>query len=405
MKFTSNVVELKKAVDTITAVIDRSNLIESLRSLYVEVKKKQMRIIGSNNEMWIKEVVNVEDTEDGSVLIAGEKLKAILASLKHEKVTVETNEKYDVSISSGKTNFVINGLDAELYSSFNDVFKKIEYSLPFKAETLKYLIEPCISTSSYDEYRPSLVGVVFRILGDKATAWASDSFRLSVRQVLLDEEDAEFDEMLAFIPPKSAKYIALCGEHLGLSFKRDKSDKLTHAVFNNDHLTIVVQLNLTKPVDTSMFFYTTFENSVVVDRQAIKNAIIRVSLLRDKAEPRLLLDIKEDTMRIVSYAAMDNEIAEETIECLSTREVKLVIKRDWLLDALNAFESDTLTIEFEYLNEAPHTKLPIIIKSSEDDGQLLSKSFVAVKKVDEEWFKREVKKVETVKKPAKITRR
>ena len=114
-------------------------------------------------------------------------------------MTIEINERFQATITSGSAEFTINGLNAEEYPHLPEIDSKDQLTVP--GDILKQVISQTVIAVSNQESRPILTGIHLVIKNGELLAVATDSHRLSQRIIKLSgADDAVYD---VIIPGKS----------------------------------------------------------------------------------------------------------------------------------------------------------------------------------------------------------
>src|SRR5699024_2105539 len=199
MKFTVNRLELLKKLRDVQLAISNKTTIPILTGLKLEANKDVLKLTGSNSDISIQSKVLIEDEEvnlvieeTGSIVLQPARFFAdIINKLPDDTFTFEVNTQLQASISSAKSFFTINTLEASSYPYLPEIDTSDSFTLP--VHLLKKVIEQTVIAVSKHESRPILTGVNFSINDGKLRAVATDSHRLSQRIIPVTvPEDLEF---------------------------------------------------------------------------------------------------------------------------------------------------------------------------------------------------------------------
>lgn len=112
---------------------------------------------------------------------------------------VEVSDGFQTTITSGASEFKINGLDANNFPHLPEVDSQTTITL--QADVFSEMINETVIAVSNQESRPILTGIHFTIENNKLTAVATDSHRLSQRIINLPEAVKMPEDII--IPGKS----------------------------------------------------------------------------------------------------------------------------------------------------------------------------------------------------------
>lgn len=103
-----------------------------------------------------------------------------------EKVKLSTNEQFQTLITSGHSEFNLSGLDPDQYPLLPEVSR--DDAIQLSVKVLKNIIAQTNFAVSTSETRPVLTGVNWLIQDNELICTATDSHRLAVRKLQLEDE-------------------------------------------------------------------------------------------------------------------------------------------------------------------------------------------------------------------------
>ena len=114
-------------------------------------------------------------------------------------MTIAVGDNFQTTIRSGKSEFTINGLDANSYPHLPEIAGQNPFSI--STDVLKQLIHQTVIAVSNQESRPILTGVHLVLKDGEMLAVATDSHRLAQRKLTVSvPSDGNYD---VIIPGKS----------------------------------------------------------------------------------------------------------------------------------------------------------------------------------------------------------
>ena len=108
--------------------------------------------------------LQVKDQVPGAITVDGKRLFAMIRQLPNEEVKVEVTDTQDLRLESGYTEMSLSGIDAEEFPETPSE-QDSEY-FPVKGGVICELFERSLFSTSTDEGRPNLNGVLFQSMGD-----------------------------------------------------------------------------------------------------------------------------------------------------------------------------------------------------------------------------------------------
>ena len=113
MKFTCEKAVLLSAVTAASRAVTTRSSIPALEGILVDTARTTVALTGYNLATGIRSVIQIENGQEGSIVINARLLSDIVRKSQDDWITVEAGEDLKVKISCGKAKFSITGLAAE----------------------------------------------------------------------------------------------------------------------------------------------------------------------------------------------------------------------------------------------------------------------------------------------------
>lgn len=347
MKVTLKRSSFLQELQTVQRAISSKTTIPILTGVKIELTNESLHLTGSNSDISIETTLSASDEKaqmdiasPGSIVLQARFFMEIVRRLPEDFLTFELIEAGQVKISSGKAEFVVNGLSAEEYPHLPaiDAANQIE----IEASTLIQLVNETVFSVSQHESRPILTGVHFTLKGGNLTAVATDSHRLSQRRLNLGS-GVDFNMV---IPGKSL-----------LELSRSLTDENevvemaimdNQVVFKTEKMYFYSRLLEGNYPDTARLIPTTFNTEATFNGTALVQAVERASLLSHEGRNNIVkLNIDNEKI-ILSGNSPEVGYVEEELSYKSVTGEPLIISfnPDYMKDALRAFGEQDITIRF-----------------------------------------------------------
>ena len=207
MKFVIQRDKLMSSIQDVMKAISSRTAIPILTGMKLEVKQHGITLTGSDSDISIESFipteeddhVNIEQIEEGSIVLQARYFPDIIRKLPQNTVEIETDDNLKVIIRSGHAEFSLNGQDAEEYPKILQVQTDDSFELP--VDLLKSLIKQTVFAVSTMETRPILTGVNLTLKDSSLNFTATDSHRLASRDIPVETHNLEFSSVV--IPGKS----------------------------------------------------------------------------------------------------------------------------------------------------------------------------------------------------------
>ena len=207
MKLIVNKALLGEAANLLARVINPKNALPILGDVLFDVKNNEVTLTASDSEVTMSTTIGLDTMEgEGRFCVSADQLRASLAELTDEKVTIiattESDNVFKLQHQSGETYFPIDNAD--------------EYPLP-KSETLpepvslegiqvREALKRSLWATATDDLRPIMNGVCFALKDGWLDVVASDGHVL-VKSHINAIKGAKITDKFRFIIPKKAANI------------------------------------------------------------------------------------------------------------------------------------------------------------------------------------------------------
>lgn len=347
MKVTLNRLRFLQELQTVQRAISSKTTIPILTGVKIFLTKEGLQLTGSNTDISIETLLKADDekaqmdiAETGAIVLQARFFSDIIRRLPEEFFTFEVTENQQVKISSGKAEFVVNGLGADNYPHLPAI--DAENKIQLEAKIFTQLINETVFSVSQHESRPILTGVHFTLKDGLLTAVATDSHRLSQRKINVDS-NISFNMV---IPGKSLT-------ELSRSFS-DENELVEMAimenqvVFKTSNMYFYSRLLEGNYPDTSRLIPTSFNTEAVFNGHTLAQAIERASLLSHEGRNNIVKLTISDAHILLSGNSPEVGYVEEELsyEKVSGDPLEISFNPDYMKDALKAFGDIDIAIHF-----------------------------------------------------------
>ncbi len=350
MKFTINRSVFTQQINNIQRAIPSKTTINILYGIKISIDDNQMTLIGSDADISIESYIRLNDEtaqlnieETGSVVLPARLLSDIVKKLPTETVAVSIDEKNIAVISSGAAEFQIVGIDGNEYPRLPEVDLEHQIKLPTLA--FKNMINQTIFAASNQESRPILTGLHLILGQDHLTAVATDSHRLSQRQVPLPLENTNESFESLTIPKKTMTELARIvpdDAELLMSITEQQ------VIFKFEETTIYSRLLEGNYPATDRLIPTSATTQLILNATDFLQAIDRASLMSHEGKNNIVqLDIVDKDVELSVRGNEIGNVAEEiAYESTEGEDLKISFNPDYMKEALRSFGDILIKIEF-----------------------------------------------------------
>ena len=338
MKIKTDKDTLLHSLSIVNGVVGNKTTLPILSNILLESEgKNKVRLVGTDLEVAISSISEMEVQEEGSVTIPSKKIHDIVRELPSGEVELSVAKNNSVTVKSGRSIFKIMGLP-------KDDFPKLpEFSLDQAIEVeQKLLKESLLLTSfaiSYDETRYVLNGVMLSIKHKKMKLVATDGRRLAFIQKDLDIRDSFSLDVI--IPAKTVAELNKLLKDEGvvkvLCFKNQ-------ILFHFGEVFILSRLIEGHFPNYEQVIPKVEKTVSTMDREQLLQAVRRARLLTSQESQSVKIDLLKDKVLVSSRSPNMGEAHEEIDAELSGEDQTIGFNPDYLLDVLKNLDVDKVQI-------------------------------------------------------------
>lgn len=362
MKFTVLREELLKNLQIASRAIAAKNPIPVLANFKLLINEKGLTVLSSNNElsivtrvpMVIEGKTILSDLEEGGTLVNAKLFTDIARKVEGETLKVELFDGTVVHVSDGRSTYKLNSVKVEEYPELD--VDSAGVRLEIAAKVLKKVVEQTAFAASTKEQRPIMTAVNLDVGEGKLTATATDSARLSRKEVVLDSPV----KFTANIPAKTLIDVVglLDNEELVTLSTTDK-----RITFEFGTTMLISRLVGGEYPPTANIIPKTTNFALVANAKELMAAMERVALLSVERENVIKLTLSETSVEVSSKSAQVGSASESlTHFSFNGDKFEISFNAGYLMEAIRAADAEDIKIGF--LGEMR----PFVIKNDKDDS-------------------------------------
>jgi len=346
MKLKINQKILLEHLNYVIRGISTKNLIPILNCIKFELTEEGLYLLSTDNELAIKTFITKEkiDTIDtlGEMVISGRYIYDIIRKLNNELIDIEEIIDSQVLITTETSSFKLNCNNVKEFPEIDLEFT--QSPILINERVFKTTINQTIFATSAQESRPILTGINFKVNKDIMEVTATDSYRLSKKRIILDEEIS--DNIDIIIPNRNLSEI--------IKLMSDDDNNIEMHIFANkvifkiNNLIVMTRLINGNYPDTNKLIPDSFELKIKINLENFYGAIDRASLLTNVEDKNIIkLETKNDFMILSSNIPEIGNVEEKIkIEKNNEKEIKISFSSKYMMDAIKTFDSEEVELSF-----------------------------------------------------------
>lgn len=361
MKFTIQKNILLENLNYVTKAISIKNIIPILNGIKFELTEEGLSLTASDSELTIKTFIAEKDItqieKPGTIIIQSKFITEIIRKMPTDTINFEVIDGLKIKIFTESNQYNLNCLDPKEYPSLK--LEESKTPLIINSSIFKEVINQTSFAISNQELRPILTGINLKIVGDMLECVATDSYRLSKKNIQIT--NAVKEDINIVIPGKNLiEFEKILGE----------DEDLELHIFNSKILfkykNILFQSNLLNGTfpNTTNLIPTEFEIIAKTNINDYFAAIDRASLLTQGKDKNIVkMKIENGKMLINSYASEIGKVEEKVIiDTDKAAKIDISFSAKYMLEALKTMKDEEILI---LLNSDVK---PIVIKSVNDES-------------------------------------
>jgi len=354
---------LNKQLDIVEKALPGKTTMPLLNNIFLHLLPDKITFLTTNLEIGVRSTYNNQgglelENQEGSLLLPP-RIIDIIRNLPREDVEIDINlESLKMEVRSGSASFKISGITPEEYPFF--IEKEVpDNFMQFRGKDLKDLIKKTIFAVSKDESRPVFHGVLFSIKEGNLSVIASDTYRLVIKEMALEQwkaGDAEFlipgralRELVKLLDDDSQVYVFPYENQLAFSF---------NGIFFFSRLIDEKFPEVKGVIPRESVLECT------VNRELLEDTLNRASLVVDQDTQAGKISISGEEM-VINTVSTTGQM-EEKLSLLNKdgEDMEIYLNVKFLLEVLKVMHKENVLMVFS------GKESPCIMKQEEDDSYL-----------------------------------
>lgn len=339
MKFDVERAEFLAAIQTVLNVVSPRATLPIISNILLQLQGKNLTLYATDLDISIQTQLNVSQGEDGAIALPAKKLAEIVRELPNETISIKIKDK-QANMNCGKGQYQLMGMTGEDFPQFPETLSG--KTLKMGQSLLARMIHKTLYSTSKDETRPVLNGVLWQISETDMRMVATDGHRLA-KIAVQQGGPADFKKDV-IVPAKTLNQLTrLFGEQ---DVEVEVIIAENHVVFALDGTTLYSRIMEGPYPNYEQVIPTDNDKSLIVDREALNAAVRRVSILSNALTHQVKFDISSGKMEL---SASDRDIGGEARDTLETEytgeSIQVGYNAHYVMEILKHVESSQVIFE------------------------------------------------------------
>jgi DNA polymerase-3 subunit beta len=357
MKFTISRDKFLQQLGIAVRGVSTRSAIQTLSGVLLRASDGGVELQATDMELGIRVKVEASPERDGSVVVPGRLLLDVVRALPKDEVSIEhrTTEQ-DVELVSGPSKFHLRTLPLDDFPKLPEPGGGDAVRVPAKAfiETIGRVAR----SASRDETRPHLTGVLVSASERDLRMVATDSYRLSVKETML--ENPIEGSLEANVPARTLQELSRIAT--GEGAEEIAITALEHQViFTVGDVVLSSRLVEGRFPNYKQLLPESFEHELRMNGAELAEVVRRISLLAQKNVP-LRLSFSDGALEISAQTPDVGEASESLPAPFKGDPLEIGFNPEFLRDGLESTESEDLILKLI------SPLRPGLIESGDDGG-------------------------------------
>jgi DNA polymerase-3 subunit beta len=371
MKFTILRDALNAAIQHVSKAVASRSTIPILSGILIEVDSTSVTLTASDQDMSIQSRIEL-DTETatigtvertGRVVLVAKFFVEIVKKLPKDEVHIIVDDKFHATITSGKSEVTLAGLDPEEFPKLPNIGGKDAVTIP--SDKLRNMIRATEFAVSTNEGTPILMGVLWNLSDGILKFVATDRHRMATISAAIETDITLSNVVISGLNLRElGKVLPDKGEPVEIVVEDNQ------VLFRSGNILFFSRIIDGTFPDTSKIVPDTFKTEIVFQTKLFNDAIDRAYLMSREEKTNIvkLVTVErggDEGVEISSSSSEIGKVLEELpINDFIGEHLKVSFNSKYVLDAIKVLECDELLIGFN----GPLS--PIIIKPNGRDDAL-----------------------------------
>ncbi|HEV7585183.1 MAG TPA: DNA polymerase III subunit beta [Solirubrobacteraceae bacterium] len=341
MKLSLSTADLLAQLQTVTRVASTRSAVQALSGVMISAPSDSSpELLATDMEIGLRVPLEAEVSRPGSAVLPARLLLDVVRSLPAEQLTMELRSaEQDVELICGPSTFHLRTLRAEDFPALPAPSAENRVMLP--APAFVETVNRVARSASRDETRPVLTGVLMSASGTELRMVATDSYRLSVKETVL--ESPLEGSLEANVPARALQELVRIAQQAA-------SDSVAVSVGQNQVIFEVGDVVLSSRLIDGQFpnyrqlLPESVEHELRLASAELTDVVRRISLLAQKNAP-LRLSFGEGALTVSAQTPDVGEASESIPVPFHGEPFEIGFNPEFLRDGLESIEDDELVLK------------------------------------------------------------
>lgn len=356
MKLTFQKDDLLNGINIVLKAVPSKTTMPILECILIDASDNQIKLTSNDMELGIETKVEGNILSRGKIALDAKLLSEIIRKLSggESPITIESDEKYNTTITCDNSIFHIQGKNGEEFSYLPYIER--DHYICLSQFTLKEVIRQTLFSISPNDSNKMMTGELFQVKGNELKVVSLDGHRMSIRKVTLKDN---YQDIKVIVPGKTLGEIS---KILGGDNEKDVLIFFSknHILFEFDDTVVVSRLIEGEYFRIEQMLSSDYETKVTVNKREFLDCIDQASILiRENDKKPIIINITDNSMQLKLNSSFGSMNAEVLIH-KTGKDIMIGFNPKFLIDALRIIDEEE--VDLYMMNP----KSPCFIKDVEE---------------------------------------
>jgi DNA polymerase-3 subunit beta len=328
---------LNRALNSVARVANSRGTLPILANVLIKTVNNRLSLSATNLDIAITHYIGAKVNEEGSITVPARLMQDFVGSLPEGVINLDLQEN-KLHVTTDQYNSVVNGIAADDFPAMPAIADGKQWSVDGAA--FKRGLQQVVFSASNDETRPVLTSVLLQTLEGKLYMAATDSYRLTEKQIGANKQDVQLlvpasalQDLLRVLGDSEEKVNITSGEQ--------------QVLFQVGDVELVTRLVDGKYPDYRKLIPAKFATEARLKRADLVNVAKVSSLFARESAGSVTIEVDEGAKQL-SIRSVASQLGENTATATAkvTGSGSITLNSRYLLDGLNALSGDEVVFGF-----------------------------------------------------------
>jgi DNA polymerase III subunit beta len=357
MKLSCSKDELVAKLAIVARGVSTRTAVQILAGILLRAEDGRLDLAATDMELSLRTSLEAQVDGEGSAVVPGRLLVDIARLLPDGEVQLEHRAEEGVlRVECGTASYRLNTYSVEDFPRLPEVEPAALHAID--RDALLDTVNRVSRSSSRDESRPVLTGILVRFEAGKLVMAATDSYRLSVKETVLEGTAPDLEAIVPARALGELGRIAQAGDEIQVGVHENQ------VVFGADGVWLTTRRIDGQFPNYKQLLPEQFEHEVVLPREELLAVVRRVAVMAQRNSP-LRLRFAEGELAVSAQTQDVGEARETLPAAYNADTLEMGFNADFFRDGVESMASDEITLKLI------SPLRPAVMNGGEDDPTYL----------------------------------